>query len=42
MQLIFHYQLQPHVLFPELPLLSLISFAHLSICRVLLVRSLAH
>ena len=28
------------VLFPELPLLSLISFAHLSICRFLLVHSL--
>ena len=40
MQLIFHYQLQPHVLFPKLPLLSLISFVHLSICRVLLVSSL--
>ena len=42
MQLIFHYQLQLHVLFLELPLLYLIGFAHLSICRDLLVCSLAH
>ena len=42
MQLISYYQLQPHVLFLELPLLYLIGIAHLSFCRVLLIHSLAH
>ena len=42
MQLIFHYWLQLHILFLMLPLLYLMGFAYLSICRVLLVCSLAY